>query len=355
MVMKPTVIPLKEPDAPPKKWWALFAAVLFLGLGYLVVQRLLTPQRSPDDIISAEIVDSTPEMQWVPRGGGNSTSGGGARGAGGVPSVLVKVEPGADRKSDLFPNAITNYFEEFPPETAQHPLDPALEVAQTGLDRLQTIKGYQAEITKRERLKGTLAKAETMEAKIRRPIAEKENTRVPFSVYLRFLSPKSVAGREVLWVEGRDQNKMLVREAGLFGVIPLSLPPDGMLAMSGSRYPIWEIGFDVLIKRMIEKGTRDRKIGDCLVRVDRWVELDGRPCTLIAIEHPEFREGFDFHKAGIVIDDELNIPIHYAAYDFPETEGGRPLLLEQYTYRDVVLDIEFTETDFDRNNPEYGF
>lgn len=353
--MKPTVIPLKEPDSPPRKWWALFAVLFLLGLGYLVAQRFLTPQRSPDDIILAEIVNPAPEMQWVPRSDGDLPSVGGSNGIGGIPSVLVKVEPGGDLKSDLFPNAITNYFEEFPPETAQHPLDPALEVAQTGLKRLETIRGYQAKITKRERLKGTLAKPETMEAKIRRPILENEKIRVPFSVYLRFLTPKSVAGREVLWVEGRDQNKMLVREAGLFGVIPLSLPPDGLLAMSGSRYPIWEIGFDVLINRMIEKGTRDRQIGECLVRVDRWVELDGRPCTLIAIEHPEFREGFDFQKAEIVIDDELNIPIHYAAYDFPEVEGGPPLLLEQYTYRDVVLDIEFTETDFDRNNPEYGF
>ena len=61
-------------------------------------------------------------------------------------------------------------------------------------------------------------------------------------------------------------------------------------------------------------------------------------------------EGFDFHRAEIVIDDELNIPIHYAAYDFPETPGGKPRLLEQYTYREVDLDANLTEEDFQRSN-----
>lgn len=349
MVVKPTAITLKEPEKNPKKWWFILGTVLLLGLGYLLTQRFLSPARLPDNIPSAIIVNQVPKMQLVPQ----DQAGSQLRGE--LSSVVVEVDPGADRKSDLFPDAITNYFEQFPTETAQHPLDPALEVAQKGLERLQAIRGYQAKITKRERLDGALAKPETMEAKIRRPMGEPEKRAAPFSVYIKFLSPKSVAGREVLWVEGRDNNKMLVREAGFLGVLPIFLDPEGSLAMSGSRYPIWEIGFDVLIQRMIEKGTRDRQIGESFVRVNRWVELDGRPCTLIVIEHPEFQEGFDFQRAEIVIDDELNIPIHYAAYGFPEVDGGRPLLLEQYTYRDVVLNVELSDTDFDRNNPAYGF
>ncbi len=341
--MKPTEITLKEPDPTPLKWWFLFGTLLLLATGYLLTQRILPPAQRPEDIPDAMIVTQSPDTRLIPTGNRET------------PSVVVEVEPGAPEKSELYPNAITNYFEQVPVETAQHPLDPALHVSELGLKRLQAIQAYQAKITKRERLKGELAKSETMEAKIRRPATGMGKATVPFSVYLKFLSPKSVAGREVLWVEGRDGNKMLVREAGFLGVLPIFLDPEGTLAMSGSRYPIWEIGFDVLIQRMIEKGTRDRLIGESMVRVDRWVELNGRPCTLIVIEHPEFKEGFDFQRAEIVIDDELNVPIHYAAYGFPESEGGRPLLLEQYTYRDVVLDVELSDWDFDRDNPAYSF
>jgi hypothetical protein len=66
----------------------------------------------------------------------------------------------------------------------QHPLQPALELAQRGLSQLRsTIKDYSCTMVKRERIDGKLNDHEYMFAKVRHE---------PFSVYLYFLSPDSV-------------------------------------------------------------------------------------------------------------------------------------------------------------------
>ena len=40
----------------------------------------------------------------------------------------------------------------------------------------------------------------------------------PFSVYMKFLKPRAVAGREVIWVKGQNDNKLIAHEGGLLGV-----------------------------------------------------------------------------------------------------------------------------------------
>ena len=53
------------------------------------------------------------------------------------------------------------------------------------------------------------------------------------------------------------------------------------------------------------------------------------------------------------MDNELQIPIHYEAYDWPEQQDGQAVLLEQYTYRDIKLNVGLDDTDFQHTNPKY--
>jgi Protein of unknown function (DUF1571) len=59
--------------------------------------------------------------------------------------------------------------------------------------------------------------------------------------------------------------------------------------------------------------------------------------------------------ARIFVDDELNVPIRYESYDWPEQAGGQPELIEEYTYLNLKLNNGFTDADFDIRNPNYGF
>ena len=64
---------------------------------------------------------------------------------------------------------------------------------------------------------------------------------------------------------------------------------------------------------------------------------------------------FDFHMAQIFIDKELNVPIRYAAYDFPIQAGGPLQVIEEYTYLNLKLNVGLTDKDFDHNNSDYSF
>lgn len=237
-----------------------------------------------------------------------------------------------------------------------HPLDPALTLARRGLDKIRTdIQDYTCYMVKRERVNGRLSQKETMYVKIRnrRQAARGDNT--PFSIYMRFVAPDNIKGREVIWVENHNDNRMVAHDVGLKGFIRANLDPDGRMAMSGQRYPVYEAGIENLVVKLIEVAERDRKHGDCKVEFFRGATVQDRTCTVIRVTHPEKREPFDFYQAEVFIDDELQIPIRYVAYSWPETKGGSKRIEEEYTYLDVKVNVGLTDRDFDPDNPKYDF
>lgn len=252
--------------------------------------------------------------------------------------------------------------EALPPEGGadQHPLDPALAIAHEALDRIQkTVDDYTCTIIKRERIKGVLGNHEFMSAKIRNRKLNADGTlEQGLSVYLNFLKPDSVKGREVIWVEGKNNGKMRAHEGGLKGRILPSvwLDPDGPIAMNGQLHPIYDIGIENLITQLIVKGERDRKHGECEVKFTEGVKINGRVNTLLEVRHPVQRPHFEFHLAQIFIDNELNLPVRYAAYHWPTDPNDKNgPVLEEYTYVDMKLNQGLTDVDFDSENPNYNF
>ncbi|NCA12070.1 DUF1571 domain-containing protein [bacterium] len=232
---------------------------------------------------------------------------------------------------------------------ATHPLEPALEVARRGLAGIQTnIQDYSCTVVKRERIDGKLGEHEYMFAKIRQR---------PFSVYLLFLGPDSVKGQEVIYVDGRNDGNMLAHAgSGVRAMVgTVSLKPQSMLAMAGNRYPITELGVENLTKRLVEVAEHDKQFGECDVNFYPNAKVNGRICTCIQVTHPVPRRNFRFHLARVFIDDELTIPIRYEAYDWPQAQGGQPVLMEEYTYMNVKLNNGFTDADFDPKNTSYKF
>ena len=276
-------------------------------------------------------------------------------------SASGKNEPGAEPRKErdrTLPHAVQPAGQPSGPsaKTGNHPLDPALAIAREGLERIrQNVRDYTATLIKRELINGRLSDYQYSFVKIRHRRIENGQVVVPFSVYLKFLKPRSVAGREVIWVEGRNGGKLLAHEGGLKNLLRFQLDPHGFVAMLGNRYPITEIGFLNLIEQLLHRGERERLHGECEVLFHNDARVDSRPCTMIEVVHPHRRPHFDFHMARIFIDQELNIPVQYAAWSWPERPGGPPVLLEEYTYRDVRLNVGLTDRDFDPDHPEYRF
>ena len=235
------------------------------------------------------------------------------------------------------------------PETAPaHPLDPALKIAYDSLARIRTqVDDYSCTLIKQERINGVLTPEEYMFAEIRNRKLVNNKIVTPLSVYLYFLKPSNIKGREVIFVEGANNGKMVAHEGGLLRIAPaVWLNPDGPIAMRGQLYPITDIGIETLVDKLIEKGERDRKRGECEVEFIKGAKINGRVCTVLQVKHPTPRPWFDFHIARIFIDDELQLPIRYAAYTWPAEEGGKPQLLEAYTYLNMKLNVNLKNADF---------
>ena len=241
---------------------------------------------------------------------------------------------------------------------AGHPLDPALKIAYASLKQVrENITDYTAIMIKRERVDGTLGEHEFMGVKVRNRKHENGLVKTPFSVYLTFLKPAAMKGREVIYVEGQNDGNIVAHEGGMKGrFLPtVNLDPNGMMAMRGQRYPITDMGIENLVVKLIEKGERDRQRGECDVEFLKGAKVGGRACTVLTVKHPFERPYFDFHIAQIFIDDELQVPVRYAAYVWPTSEGGEPELLEEYTYQNIKMNVGLNDLDFDRNNPKYNF
>lgn len=263
-------------------------------------------------------------------------------------------QPTNPRREPIFRVSRNNSI---PPVDAR-PLDQALEIARQGLSNLrENIDDYTAVIVKREQVDGALGKPEYMFAKVRNRKVAGGRVQVPFGVYLMFLKPAEVKGREVVFVEGKNEGKLVAHEGGMKGrFLPtVSLAPTSGFAMRGQRYPLTEIGIENLIVKLIERGEVARQFPEISCQFRKNARLKDRVCTVIQLNQPKKVSELEFSMAQIFLDDELNIPIRYVAYDFPSHPGDKPEVIEEYNYLDVKLNVGLTPSDFDRNNPNYNF
>jgi hypothetical protein len=237
-----------------------------------------------------------------------------------------------------------------------HPIDPALKLAHESLQHSQAyVRDYTAIMAKRVRLDGTLGDYQYAFVKIRNRRVEGDQIKTPMSVYMKFLKPSAVNGREVIWVEGRNQGRLVAHDVGIKNLFSVNLDPTGALAMRGQRYPITEIGLDKLLLQMIDRATLDRLHGECQVDFIRGAKLNKRSCHVVQIVHPVQRPHFGFHRAQVFFDDELMLPVRYASWSWPTEPGGEPPLEEEYNYTDIKTNVGLTERDFDPENAEYNF
>lgn len=239
---------------------------------------------------------------------------------------------------------------------AAHPLDPALEMAQASLQNIQAnVQDYSAVFIKRCRVDDVLPEMQFANVKIRNRKTRDGIVVTPMATYISFLKPEAVTGREVIWVEGQNEGKMIVHETGMKGMINFYLDPSGYLAMRGQRHPINDIGIENLAVKLIETGQRDHQHGECQVQFYKNAKIGKVTCTMLEVIHPVRRPHFDFYRARVYFDNDLNVPIRYESWTWPTTVGGEPVLEEEYTYLNVKVNIGLTDQDFDIGNPNYKF
>jgi len=126
------------------------------------------------------------------------------------------------------------------------------------------VQGYICTFRKQERVQGRLLKAEKIVAHCR----EK-----PFSVHMDWLEGEGKA-KKVLYVEGENDGKMLVRAKGpIAGLIVLTKDPEGPETKAAGRFPVTRFGMIHGLRSVVESMQAAKGRGTLHVRYEGKVKL----------------------------------------------------------------------------------
>ncbi len=200
------------------------------------------------------------------------------------------------------------------------------------------IKNYECKFLKQERIDGELQGEETIHLKYR------EN---PKGVYMKWLAGP-FKGRELIYNENLEKEKIRVREAGLLGVIPVWINLNSSLAMRGTNHTVQEVGMRYLLGMIKTDWQKSHKTGD-LTRKNYGIQKLGGHNVYVMESIQQKNPNVDYycHKLRHYIDYTRSMEIKAEVY------GWDNQLLERYTYLNIKLNTDLTDKDFDPENPEY--
>ncbi|NOX55963.1 MAG: DUF1571 domain-containing protein [Planctomycetes bacterium] len=218
---------------------------------------------------------------------------------------------------------------------------------------LESVSDYTATFFKQERINGELTEGQLMELKMRHR---------PFSIYMKWLTGHK--GRQVLYVEGQNENKMLVKFGGWKRRLPaLKLDPNSSLAMAEARYPITKVGMLELVREAVRYRQQDLQNLDklrCILTPD--YDFEGYRCYAFTVEYTDPRYSKVYRKSIFLIDQNTYLPVAVKNYTWPdqvdqvdEKDPDGSTLVEFYAYTNVRLNQRLADSEFDRKNKKYRF
>ncbi|MFG0253842.1 MAG: DUF1571 domain-containing protein [Rhodopirellula sp. JB053] len=240
-----------------------------------------------------------------------------------------------------------------PPESLQ----PLIELAEEAKKKFETeVDGYTCLLVKRETIDGKLESTKYIRLKIRERRFDGKSLLRPQCIYGKFLKPKSVAGRELLYVENERDGDVLVRRGGTrLPNLTLEIDPDGRLAKQESNHSIVQTGIRPMIEQILDRLRSQIDPENVKIRFYADAKVDGRPCQHIEVRQIEQRPHSTYQVAKVYVDEELKLPVFFSSYAWPDEPETQPVLQEQYAITQIKLNPKLTDLDFDRTNPQYKF
>lgn len=223
------------------------------------------------------------------------------------------------------------------------------------LVRLDGVSTYTATFERQERVGDELLDGQTMFMKMRHE---------PFSVFLN-VTDGAHTGRQIIYPKADDDPRMLVQLTRFGGRLPaIPLEPTSALAMKECRYPITMAGIKEITKQALDLRQRELAHGPLVTTMMRDdASFDGRPAYEFTVEYdkPELSEA-SYRRCEIHIDAKLMVPVQIRNWTWAElvpdadpANVDESTLLEHYVFRNVDLDIQLDDTDFDCENEQYAF
>jgi hypothetical protein len=227
------------------------------------------------------------------------------------------------------------------PPAAGSPLDQPLKLVEEARASYQKVRDYTCLLVSQERVKGKLLPENLVEMKFREQ---------PFSVYMRWLSPKQSAGQEVAYIAGKNKGQMRVHAVGVFGAVGfVSIDPRDKRVTEHSSHVITEAGIGNLIERFGRHWGEERRLG-LKVKVDiAEYEYNKRRCWRVQTSHLERTAKAYSYRSVVYFDKQHKLPIRAEVYDWPRAGGpAGGELLETFSYADLRFNLNLPDSVFDK-------
>ena len=167
------------------------------------------------------------------------------------------------------------------------------------------IRDYTALFLKRERIKGVLLPLETIELRFQ----------APFKVYMAWHEPH--AGRVIVYVEGANDNKILINPGGLLRFLRLKLEPTSSLATQNTHHTVREVGLQKTIALLEREYERGRREGQVTLSFQGYDDVEERPAYhLTLVCHADKAAGYYAQRGEIWVDTVYFLPIKLSLYDW---------------------------------------
>ncbi len=220
-------------------------------------------------------------------------------------------------------------------EELDHPLAPAIEIVAGSQIKAASLKDYSATFLKTEEVNGKIVE-QSMAINVR----EK-----PFSVSLKFNNP--YRGRQVIYVEGENNGKMLVKPEGFKAIVgTLSIDPHGDQALAENRHPITQVGISSMLRLVMLQWKSELKHDDIHEVEMTEVKTNGQSCLKIQVIRTKQVPGVPFQMTSLYLSMDTELPVRIENYEWPSVPGKAPQLVEDYSYQGLKTNIGLKDQDF---------
>jgi len=226
------------------------------------------------------------------------------------------------------------------PATAvmQADLDQAISWIQEAKRNYAAVKDYSCMLVSQEKVNGKLLDANYIQLRMKTE---------PFSVSMRWVAPESNKGQEVVFVVGKNNNRMRVKskETGILGFV--SIETNDKRVMAHSRHTINEAGIGNLIDQTILQWDRDRKVGKTTVTIAPYT-CNGKACQRIEMVRTVKDPSFYCYRSVIYLEKDSKLPIRLDNYDWPTAANPNGELLESFSYVNLEFNVGVKDAEFNK-------
>ncbi len=203
--------------------------------------------------------------------------------------------------------------------------------------RFQTVADYTCRLNKKVRKGDVLYEDRDISVKYKKPR----------HYYFRWNNGVA-KGREVIFVQGRHDDRLVAHPGGIFKPFTLRLEPEGYLAMRENRHSLKDSGMEKIINLMESDAALADTKGLDVIRFVGEMRLDGRRVRVVEGRFPE-GQGFYAHRIRLHFSPAIQLPLKVSIYD------GSGQLVEDYEFHELRINVGLTEHDFDPHNPQYDY